>query len=267
MSRGILTTVAVVVLLAVVGGAAWFFLSDNAEITETAQEGAEELEAETAGDVVFRIDPARSTAEFRIDEVLRGEDFTVVGTTNQVAADIRVNTNTPSASEIGEVRINARALETDATNRNRALRQFILRSSEDQYEFITFEPTALQNMPETVTVGEPFTFQIVGNLTIVDTTMEVTFDATVTPTSETEIEGTAETVVLYPEWGLTIPDVPFVASVEDEVFLTLNFVATQVDAATEAEAADGDAAEATAEPEAEAEAPLADPEATEEAAG
>jgi polyisoprenoid-binding protein YceI len=258
VSRGILTTLIVVVLLAVVGGAAWFFLTDNAEITETAQEGAEELAAETPSDVVFRIDPERSTAEFRIDEVLRGEDVTVVGTTNQIAADIRVNQENPSASEIGEVRINARALETDETNRNRALRQVILRSSEDEFEFITFEPTALQNMPEAVTVGEAFEFQIVGNLTIIETTTEVTFDATVTPTSETEIEGSATTTILYPEWNLTIPEVPFVASVEDEVILALNFVATEVDAAAEAETE----AEAPAE---EAEEAIADPEATEEA--
>ncbi len=235
MSRGVLTTIVVVVLLAVVGGAAWFFLTDNAEISETAQAGAEELAAETATDVVFRIDPEQSTAEFRINEVLRGEDVTVIGTTSEVAGDIRVNQADPAASDIGEIRVNARSLETDTSNRNRALRQFILRSSEDDYEFITFEPTALQNMPETAAVGETFEFQIVGNLTIVDTTMEVTFDATVTPTSETEITGSAETVVLYPEWGLSIPEVPFVASVEDEVTLTINFVATEVDEVAEAD--------------------------------
>jgi polyisoprenoid-binding protein YceI len=244
VSRGILTTIVVVVLLAVVGGAAWFFLTDNAEITETAQEGAEELTAETASDVVFRIDPEQSTAEFRIDEVLRGEDVTVVGTTNQIAGDIRVNRDDPAASDIGEIRINARSIETDASNRNRALRQVILRSSEDEFEFITFEPTALQNMPEAVTVGEAFEFQIVGNLTIIETTMEVTFNATVTPTSEAEITGTAETTLLYPEWNLTIPEVPIVASVEDEVFLTLNFVATEVgEEAAEEEIADPEAIE------------------------
>lgn len=213
-----------------------FFLLDNAEISQEAGAGVEQLEAETEGDRVFRIDSAQSTAEFNIDEVLRREEVTVVGTTNELAGDIRVNVANPAASEVSEIRINARALETDESGRNRALRNFILQSSDDQYEFITFQPTSLENMPESVSVGESFEFQIVGDLTIVDTTQEVTFDVTVTPTAETEIEGVAETTVLYPDFGITIPSVPFVASVEEDVLLRLDFVAT--------EAADTDTTEA-----------------------
>ncbi len=203
------------------------FLLDNAEISQEAGAGIDQLEAESESDRVFRIVSESSTAAFNIDEVLRGQDVTVVGTTNQLAGDIRVNVANPAASEVSEIRINARALETDEGGRNRALRNFILNSSDDEYEFITFEPSALQNMPDAVTVGEPFEFQIVGDLTVVDTTQEVTFDVTVTPTSETEIEGVAETTVLYPDFGITIPSVPFVASVEEEVTLRLDFVATE----------------------------------------
>jgi polyisoprenoid-binding protein YceI len=228
VNRNILTTLVVIVLLAVVGVGVWWFLGGNSELTQTAQDGAEELEAQTAVETVFRIDPVQSEASFSIDEVLRGEDVTVVGVTSQVAGDIRVDVSNPTASTIGEIRINARDLTTDESNRNRALQRFILRSGEDEYEFITFEPTAVNNMPESVTVGEAFEFEIVGNLTIIDTTNEVTFNATVTPTSETVIEGTAQTTVNYNDWGLSIPSVPFVASVEDDVILNISFVATEV---------------------------------------
>lgn len=226
MRKGLIIVVAGVVLLAV-AAAAFFVLNDNPEVTESAGENAEQLEAEAATDVVFRIDPEQSTVEFAIDEVLRGEDVTVVGTTQDVAGDIRINVANPSASEIGEIRINARSLMTDQTNRNRAIRQVILKSGEDQYEFITFNPTSLSEMPEAVEVGTPFEFTIVGDLTILDTTNEVTFNATVTPVSETEISGSAEAVVMYADWGIIIPEVPFVASVEDDVILTINFVATE----------------------------------------
>jgi polyisoprenoid-binding protein YceI len=225
MNRTALTTVGVIVLLAIAGAAGWWFLTDNTEISTNIEDTAEQLEAESASDIVFTIDAEQSQAVFEIDEVLRGEDVTVVGTTNQVGGDIRVNVANPAASEIGTITINARALETDVSNRNRALRQFILRSSEDEYEFINFEVTALENMPESVSVGETFEFQITGELTIVDTTNTVTFDATVTPTSETEITGSATTIVDYNDFNLTIPEVPFVASVEDNVTLRLEFVA------------------------------------------
>jgi polyisoprenoid-binding protein YceI len=226
LSRIVTIVISVLLLIALaVGG--WFFFTDNAQITEDVQDNTEQLEASQPSEIVFRMDPEQSQAEFNIDEVLRGEDFTVVGVTNQIAGDIRVNRDNPAESTVGEIRINARDLTTDASNRNRALRQVILRSSDDAYEFITFQPTSLTNMPESVTVGEPFEFQIVGDLTIIDVTNEVTFDATVTPLSETEIEGTAETVIMYPDWSLTIPSVPFVASVDEDVLLRLSFVAIE----------------------------------------
>ncbi|MEO0565524.1 MAG: YceI family protein, partial [Chloroflexota bacterium] len=229
MSRGAVGAVIGVLVLAAAAVGGWWFFGGNSEISAPAQEGAEELAAEAASEVVFRIDAESSTAEFRIDEVLRGADFTVVGTTQQIAGDIRVNVEDPSASTIGEIRVNARDLTTDDGNRNRALQRFILRSDQDEFEFITFEPTALQNMPESVNIGRPMDFQIVGNLTIIDTTNEVTFDASVTAVSENQIEGTAEAVVLYQDYELTIPDVPMVASVEDEVTIVLSFVANAVD--------------------------------------
>ena len=49
---------------------------------------------------------------------------------------------------------------------------------------------------------------------------------TVTPNSESELSGLATTTVLYPDYGLTIPEVPSVSGVEDEVRLEFEFTAT-----------------------------------------
>lgn len=233
--RNLVIGVIAVVLIAV-GGFAFWWTQGNTEVTGDVQEEVERLEADSAEARVFSIDPEQSQAAFYIDEVLRGEDVTVEGVTQMVAGDIQVNAAAPAESEVGEIRINARDLTTDADNRNRALQRFILNSDQDEYEFIVFNPSSLANMPEAVTVGEEFTFQVTGDLTIKDVTNEVTFDVTVTPTSETQIEGTAEATVLYQDFDLTIPDVPFVASVEDDVRLVLSFVAVD---ATEDETAEG----------------------------
>jgi polyisoprenoid-binding protein YceI len=124
---------------------------------------------------------------------------------------------------IGPILVNARTLTTDNDFRNRAIKNRILNTND--YEFVTFAPTELVGLPDSVSVGESFAFQIVGDLTVRDATREVTFDAAVTPISETELEGTATTMILYADFGLSIPDAPAVASVEDEVRLEIDFVA------------------------------------------
>jgi polyisoprenoid-binding protein YceI len=173
---------------------------------------------------VFQIDPNASSAEFVIDEVLRGSPKTVVGTTNQVAGQIAADLKDLDAAQVGTITIDARTLTTDADGRNRMLQNQILQTGE--HEYITFTPKQMVGLPETATVGQSFTFQMVGDLTIRGTTREATFDVAVTPTADNRLEGSAFTTVRYADWGVSIPQVPSVAGVEDQVDLKLNFVAT-----------------------------------------
>lgn len=183
----------------------------------------------TSEGVIFRIVPEQSEVRFTLQEDLRGQRVDVIGITNDVAGDIRVNMANPSASQVGGIAINARTLETDQSFRNQALRSSILRSGEANYEFITFTPTAISGLPEnTVNVGDSLTFQVTGDLKIIEVTNSVTFEVTVTLDSETQISGTGTTTVLYKDFNITIPNAPGVANVTDEVVLTINFVATAV---------------------------------------
>lgn len=149
--------------------------------------------------------------------------MTVVGVTDQVAGQIALDPSDLAATQLGVIQVNARTLATDNDFRNRAIKNAILNT--DSYEFVTFTPTSISGLPATVTVGQPFTFQITGDLTIKDTTRSVTFDATVTPVSETELSGTASTSVLYRDFNLAIPDSPSVDTVADTVRLEIDFVA------------------------------------------
>ncbi|WP_298407110.1 YceI family protein [uncultured Chloroflexus sp.] len=175
---------------------------------------------------LFAIDQSRSEARFLIDEVLRGQPVTVVGVTNQVAGQIALDPNVPTAAQVGVIQINARTLATDNEFRNRAIKNAILRTN--QFELITFTPRAINGLPDKVTIGVPFEFTIEGDLTITDVTRPVTFTVTVTPVSQTEISGVAKTAVLYRDFNLIIPDSPSVDTVADEVRLELEFVATLV---------------------------------------
>ncbi|MCB0184567.1 MAG: YceI family protein, partial [Caldilineaceae bacterium] len=76
-----------------------------------------------------------------------------------------------------------------------------------------------------VNIGEPFTFTIIGDLTIRDVTKQETFTLTVTANSETELVGLGQTKVMRGDYNLTIPSVPSVANVGEEVPLEIAFTA------------------------------------------
>ena len=172
---------------------------------------------------IFEIDQSASSAKFVIDEILRGSPKTVIGETNQVAGQIAADLKDIDAAKVGAIRVNARTLTTDAESRNRMLQNQILQTG--QHEFITFTPTRMIGLPETATVGQAITFKMVGNLSIKGQEREATFDVTMTPTAENRLEGTAKSTIKYAEWGVSIPQVPSVTGVSDQLGLELNFVA------------------------------------------
>lgn len=228
--RTLLIIVGVVVIVGVAAFGVWWFSAGGGE--PTAPLTADEVEPASADTVIFGIVSDESEVRFIIDEELRGVPTTVIGSTDQVAGSMAVSFDNPAATEMGQVRINARTLMTDNEFRNRALRGQILQSAQDEFEFISFEPTGIEGLPETVTLGEAFTFQMTGDLTVRDVTSSVTFDVTVTPVSAERIEGSATTTVQYADFNISIPDVPGVANVSDDVTLEIDFVATPASEAT-----------------------------------
>ena len=74
-----------------------------------------------------------------------------------------------------------------------------------------------------------FRLHVTGDLTVRDITREITFQVTVTPVSETRLEGVAKATVLRSDYELNIPSVPNVANVSDEVRMEIEFVALAAD--------------------------------------
>jgi len=193
-----------------------------AQTVATATTGTQAAGAAT----VFEIEQASSEARFVIDEVLNGADKTVVGATDQVAGQIAVNPMAPGTAQVGAIQINARTLATDSVQRDRAIQNQILNTS--KHEYITFTPTSLVGLPASATTGQSYSFQIVGQLTVAGQTKEATFAVTVTHTADGKLQGTAKTEIKYANWGISVPRVPQVASVEDTVILEIDFIAKAV---------------------------------------
>lgn len=173
--------------------------------------------------IVVQINQDNSQARFELDEDLRGQRLTVVGATSEVAGEIAFNLSDLSQTQIGIIQISARTLKTDNDFRNRAIQNQILDTG--PYELITFTPTAINGLPPSAVVGDTITFTIDGDLTIRHITLPATFTVQVTITSETEISGMATAIVTRSDYELTIPSVPNVANVEQEVELYIDFVA------------------------------------------
>jgi polyisoprenoid-binding protein YceI len=192
--------------------------------TMAANQAGVQAPSGAASDItIYEIQSSASTASFIVGEVLRGSPYTVVGTTDQVAGQIAFDPSDPSSAQVGTILIDARTLVTDDESRTRALGNRILNT--DQYEYISFTPTELSGLPESTVEGQPFTFQLTGDLTIKNVTRPVSFEVTVTPTTDGKLSGTATTTINYADWGVSIPSVPFVASVDDSVMLQLDFSA------------------------------------------
>ncbi len=171
----------------------------------------------------YQISSTDSTVTFALDEELMGQPKTVVGTTNQVAGEIAVNLADLSTAQVGVIQINARGLTTDNNMRTRTMQNRILETGE--FEFITFTPTLVNGLPASAVVGESVSFTISGDLTIRDITQPVVFNVTATVVSETQLSGAATAIVNRGDFDLQIPSVPNVANVEEEVELTIEFIA------------------------------------------
>ena len=180
--------------------------------------------AATQGQQTYQIRQENSQARFIIDEVLRGSPFTVNGTTNQISGQIVVDPTRPSTAQLGPIRIDARSFATENSQRDRAIQNWVLQTA--QYPEITFTPKQLMGLPATGNVGETYTFQIVGDLTVHGVTREETFDATLTLESPTQLAGQAQTTIRYADYGINIPQVPIVSGIAETVRLEMDFVAT-----------------------------------------
>ncbi len=178
-----------------------------------------------AAPVVFVIDPAQTVARFSINESLFGDPKNVVGQTSDVQGVITITVGNSASTQIGLIRINARDLHTDEEMRDRAIRTFILESSQDDYQFITFMPTQIEGLPAQVQDGATISFTVTGDMKIRNVVKPVTFALSVTPKGSTEISGLARATITRTAFELSIPSVPGVADVTDEIGVAFEFVA------------------------------------------
>jgi polyisoprenoid-binding protein YceI len=188
---------------------------------------------------VYRIDPKQSRASYAVGETFFFENnrhFTAVGTTSAVAGDILIDRANPGASQVGEIVIDISQLTSDDSRRDNAIRRQWLESA--RYPKVTFKTTAIEGLPATIADGTPYAFKLIGDLTIRTVTRGVTWDVTATLDGDV-LRGKATVQIKMTDFGFQPPRLADIG-VEDEVVLTIDFVATGVSASLPTARGDAD---------------------------
>jgi polyisoprenoid-binding protein YceI len=212
-------------------------LTPNAPATraETPQSAFETPAGASNTAQVYRIDPTQSEASYSVEETFfQGNRlFTAVGRTNAVAGDILMDRANLAASQIGEIVVDISQLETDSPQRDNAIRNAYLESA--RYPLATFKNATISDIPPTWAEGQLFAFKMTGDMTVRDITQPITWDVQATLERDV-LRGEATTQIKMSQFGVEPPRLATLA-VEDDMVLTLRFVANAVETGTTSETA------------------------------
>jgi polyisoprenoid-binding protein YceI len=173
----------------------------------------------------YQIIPSESEVRFIIDEVLMGQDNTVIGTTHQVAGGFNASMAAPESATFEPIVVDATSFATDENRRDQAIQRFILETATPANATVTFTPTSVEGLPSMVEVGQEYSVSIAGQLEIHSLSQPVKFDGTINVVGPARIVGSFSTIISRTDFGLNIPSVRLVASVEELLRLEFDFAA------------------------------------------
>lgn len=173
----------------------------------------------------FIVVPGQSNVSFQLDELLFGSPKTVIGTTSSVNGEIIIDRRMPSRSSIKRMAIDARTFATDSDQRDNQIRKAILKSEVAGNEFITFVSRSINGLSTELKDGTSYFATIRGDLTIAGVTREAIFNGSFSLKNNSTIEGTALSTIKRSDFGIVIPNLSFIANVDEEVKLSISFKA------------------------------------------
>jgi polyisoprenoid-binding protein YceI len=177
-----------------------------------------------AGAQVYQIVPGESRLQYEVGEVfLEDNRFAVaIGVTPQVSGEITLDPAAPQSASLGVITADVSQFKSDSARRDGAIQNRFLESS--SYPMVTFTATQIEGLPDTYSEGETLTLTVSGDVTIRDVTRAETFTVTVTLQGGA-LSGSAATTILMSNYGFGPISIGGILNTEDEVKLTLNFVA------------------------------------------
>jgi polyisoprenoid-binding protein YceI len=193
--------------------------ADAANAPATVESSAS-LPAEAA--TVLTLEDGENAARYRVREQLVNVDLPndAVGTTTRVSGRIVLDQAGNVLPEASSVLVDVSALESDRDRRDGYIRGRVLRA--DEYPTVRLEPTAVRGLPSPLPTSGTHTFELVGDLTVLDVTRSTTWHVSASFDGR-DVEGTAVTRFTFDDFALSQPRVPVVLSVADTIALEIDF--------------------------------------------
>ncbi|NME80821.1 YceI family protein [Rhodococcus sp. 105337] len=205
-------SLAAIVVIAIVGFfvAPWvygnFIAEDDAPAASVSESGAEAASGELNGSwtVTAGTDPNRTAAGYTVEEILRGADVTVVGSTDQVTGTATIENDTLTAAEV-TVRVDS--VTTDSSQRDGQFRDRVMNTGTyPTATFVLTEPVDLTALP---TDGTATTLPATGTLTLRGQERPATLEVQVLRTGDVIVaSGSIPTV--WADYGVEPPNLGFV---------------------------------------------------------
>jgi len=146
-----------------------------------------------------------------------------VGVTKTISGDIALDRTNVANSQIGDITINVSEFKSDSDQRDGYIRKRFLESNKFPYATLT-NVTAIGLPTGAYQDGTTLTFQIKGTLTVHGTKRDTTFNATGALTGGTLVV-TATTDLKMSDFGITVPNIGNLLTVDDTMRLVVNIVA------------------------------------------
>ena len=180
-----------------------------------------------------------TVARYKVEETLARQGFVVAtGETSDVSGRIVFDADGGIVAEESAIAMQAATLATDSDRRDRYVRERTLQTA--QYPEIVFRPTSADGLPTPLTDAQgAIDFTISGDLTIIDQTRPITWDASADfGAGDAEISGLASTEFTFEDFAMDKPSVAIVLSVEDTIRLEIEFVGSLTQSTARGSAAD-----------------------------
>jgi polyisoprenoid-binding protein YceI len=164
-----------------------------------------------------------SEVRYRVREQLIGLNFPndAVGATSVIEGSVAFDAQGRVLRGDSRFTVDLRTLRSDEARRDNYLRRNTLET--ERYPTVTFVPTEARRLPFPLPQSGTVPFELVGELTVIEATRRVTWDATATIDGP-RIGIRARTAFRFGDFNLRVPRVSVVLSVEDDIKLEADLV-------------------------------------------
>jgi polyisoprenoid-binding protein YceI len=166
----------------------------------------------------YRVIADRSEARYRVREQLAGISFPsdAVGTTSAIDGGIFLDAQGRIRTSDSRLTVDLRTLRSDRDRRDNYVRRNTLET--ERHPTAVFIPSEVRGLPFPLPQTGTVSFELIGDLTIRGTTRPTTWEATATFNGQ-EVSMQAKTSFRFADFGLSIPRVASVLSVEETIRL------------------------------------------------